>query len=148
MIKKAAEVCNLVLAEHEINIMFVNDKKMAKINNEYLGHAGTTDVISFCYLEHDEPLLPDETAIELIVGVDVAMHEGTVRHDSSYAIELVLYIVHGLLHAAGEDDLEPRAAQQMRRQEKRVITALSEEFIFSDIFPHSPPLNSGCQSRK
>lgn len=108
---------------------------MAEINMAYLGHAGTTDVISFCYLEEAEPLLPDETAIELIVGVDVAMREGTERHDSSYASELTLYIVHGLLHATGEDDLNPEAAQRMRQQENRVITALAQEFVFDDIFP-------------
>jgi probable rRNA maturation factor len=135
MIRKATEICNLPLVEHEINIMFTGDKKMAEINAAYLGHSGTTDVISFCYLEHDEPLLADETAIELIIGVDVAMREGTTRHDSSYAAELVLYIVHGLLHATGEDDLEPVAAQRMRQQETRVMAALKKEFIFSDIFP-------------
>ena len=115
--------------------MFVGDNKMAEVNAAYLGHTGTTDVISFCYLEAAEPLLPDETAIELIVGVDVAMREGTERDDSTYASELTLYIVHGLLHAAGEDDLEPEMAQRMRRQEKRVMTALAQEFIFDDIFP-------------
>jgi probable rRNA maturation factor len=135
MIKKAIEICRLPLGEHEINIMFAGDKKMAGINMAYLGHSGTTDVISFCYLENDEPLLPDETAIELIVGVDVAMREGTARHDSSYAAELTLYIVHGLLHAAGEDDLEPAAAKLMRAQEKRVMTGLRQEFEFNAIFP-------------
>ena len=107
---------------------------MAEINSAYLGHTGTTDVISFCYLEGSEPLLPDETAIELIIGVDVALREGIERKDSSYAAELVLYIVHGLLHAVGEDDLEPLAAQRMRQQETRVMTALAQYFTFSDIF--------------
>jgi probable rRNA maturation factor len=134
MVRKTVELCMLSLAEHELNIMFVGDKKMAEINSTYLGHTGTTDVISFCYLEATEPLLPDETAVELIVGVDVAMREGTERDDSSYAAELTLYIVHGLLHAAGEDDLEPKAAQRMRREEKRVMTALAQEFVFDDIF--------------
>ena len=135
MVRKIVELCLLSLAEHELTIMFVGDKKMTEINHAYLGHTGTTDVISFCYLETTEPLLPDETAVELIVGVDVAMREGTERDDSSYAAELTLYIVHGLLHAAGEDDLEPEAAQRMRQQEKRVMTALAQEFVFDDIFP-------------
>lgn len=135
MIKKATELCGLMLGEHEVNIIFVNDQKMADINMAYLGHAGTTDVISFCYLENGEMLLAADTAIELIVGVDVAMREGTARDDSSYASELVLYIVHGLLHAAGEDDLTPVAVQQMRQHERRVITVLKREFVFDNIFP-------------
>ncbi len=108
---------------------------MAAINEQFLNHQGTTDVISFCYLENGEPLLPDDTAIELIIGVDVAQRVGNERADSSYADELVLYLVHGLLHAAGEDDLEPAATRQMRRQEQRLMTALRDEFIFEDIFP-------------
>ena len=107
---------------------------MAAVNEQFLNHQGTTDVISFCYLEQAESLLPDDTAIELIIGVDVAQRVGAERDDSSYAAELVLYLVHGLLHAAGEDDLEPESAQEMRRQEQRIMTALRQEFIFQDIF--------------
>ena len=47
----------------------------------------------------------------------------------------MLYIVHGLLHSAGEDDLDPLRVQQMRRREKEVMDALLPTIDVEAIFP-------------
>jgi len=91
-----------------------------------------TDVISFCYIE-DGDLDEDDTAVDLVICVDVAIAEGDERDDSSYADELILYIVHGLLHASGEDDLSEEPRKQMRKREHEVMTQLRKEFTFTDI---------------
>lgn len=104
------------------------------MNREFVGHQGTTDVITFNYLENGS-LVPGDVAIEIAVGVEVAQREGEERPDSSYAQEMVLYIVHGLLHCAGEDDLDEKSAGRMRRREQEVISELEKEFDFNEIFP-------------
>ena len=75
--------------------------------------------------------------MELLICLDAARREGEKRADSSYSREVVLYIVHGLLHSAGEDDLSPAPRRRMRRREREVLAGLEPEFDFTALFP--PP---------
>lgn len=97
---------------------------MAKANADYVGHTGTTDVITFSYLDDPETLFPGDVGLELLISAEVAGRVGDRRADSNYARELALYIAHGCLHAAGEDDLDPAARRRMRRREKQVLAAI------------------------
>ena len=72
--------------------------------------------------------------VELIINPDAAAREGRERN-GGYPAEMALYLVHGLLHSAGEDDLSPAPRRRMRRREKECLAALAEEFDFSRIFP-------------
>ena len=108
---------------------------MARYNREIVGHRGTTDVITLSWFDDPEGLFPGDPELLLIVNPDAAAREGAARADSSYAREMALYIVHGMLHAAGEDDLEEEARRSMRSAEKRLLGALAEEFSFAGLFP-------------
>ena len=117
----------------DLNLLFVGDRAMAEYNSELVGHEGSTDVITFSYFDgsgYDE----NDTMIELIINPDAALREGAKR-PGGYAGEMVLYLVHGLLHSAGEDDLEPAARRRMRRRERECLAALRESFDFRRIFP-------------
>lgn len=138
MLERAVGLCGLKLRENqEFNLVFVGDRAMARINRDFVGHEGTTDVITFNYLESGETPDGDETAVELVICPDVASREGAARRDSSYGRELALYMVHGILHCSGYDDLEPEARRRMRRAERRVMQALGAEFDFDEVFPHN-----------
>lgn len=134
------KLCRLKLNDAAIvSISYVGPMTIRQINEQYVGHHGITDVISFVY-ENDFPdspddLVEDETAVEIFVCMDVALKEGKKRNGSSYAEELVLYTVHGLLHAAGEDDLTPEKRKRMRKRETEVMSELKREFDFNEIFP-------------
>jgi len=132
--ERASTLAGLPDGDWILSVDFVNDTAMRAANRDLVGHKGTTDVITFNYFEADAPVLPDEIAIELIICVDVAGREGAKR-PTGYAYELMLYLVHGLLHSAGEDDLTPEAAKSMRRRESECLTALAAEFDFQAIFP-------------
>ncbi len=116
-----------------VSFAFVSSKVIEKINQEYLDHEGDTDVISFSYLNdlNDD----SETVADIIICVDVAYKEGNERKESSYAEELVLYAVHGILHIVGEDDLTENKRKKMRIREAEVIAQLKENFNFEEIFP-------------
>ena len=119
-------------------VSFLSPAGIERVNEDFLGHHGPTDVISFDYRAEDDPgfASANETdafdaeddgdadpSIELIVCPAVA-YEQAVKRGLPYAEEVALYVAHGLLHAAGYDDLNPKAKRVMRRAEKRVMAGL------------------------
>jgi len=121
----------------DLNLLFVNDRSMARYNAELVGHEGTTDVITFSYFDDESGYPENETMIELIINPDAAVREGSKR-PGGYSWEMALYIVHGLLHSAGEDDLSPAPRRRMRRRERECLTQLEKEFDFSTLFTENP----------
>ncbi|MDR4507826.1 MAG: rRNA maturation RNase YbeY [Candidatus Brocadiaceae bacterium] len=101
----------------ELNIVFIDNKKIRKINRNFLGHNYATDVISFSYGE-----IPHENAIcgEIIVSVEMALHR--VQEDANLVEdEIALYVVHGLLHLLGYDDKQKGEAKKMHQREKELL---------------------------
>lgn len=118
-----------------VSVVFLSAERMAEANMEMLGHKGPTDVISF---DLRDPGLPRETedlspGIELYICPEVAEKEAEKR-GLPYAGEVTLYLVHGFLHMAGEDDLTPQAKRRMRRAEKRVIRQLESKMDLERVF--------------
>lgn len=109
----------------ELNIVFVDNKKIKEINKTYLGHNYATDVLSFAY---DEPLhkkgkspLPGDTVMgEMIISVEMATK---IAEKHRYAVEgeIALYLIHGLLHLLGYDDKQKGEAKEMHRKEKELL---------------------------
>ena len=118
----------------ELAVTFTNDRSMKKYNSELVGHTGSTDVITFSYFDDPASFFPGEVGVELIINPDAAAREGEKR-GTGYSRELALYLVHGLLHAAGEDDLEPASRRRMRRREREVMAVLARDFDFAAVFP-------------
>ena len=133
--RRAAEAARLTEnGDWELAVTFTNDRSMKKYNAELVGHSGTTDVITFSYLEDREDFFPGEVGVELIINPDAAAREGA-RRGTGYSRELALYLIHGLLHAAGEDDLETAARRRMRRREREVMQLMAREFDIPAVFP-------------
>ncbi|MBR2425505.1 MAG: rRNA maturation RNase YbeY [Lentisphaeria bacterium] len=120
-------------------VTFLTPEAMAEVNESFLGHTGSTDVISFDYRTCGEPdamfSVEDEEdgedippCVELFICPAVAQREAEKR-SLPYSRELTLYIAHGFLHAAGYDDLQPELKRKMRRAEHRVMSALPAEML-------------------
>ncbi|MPM85095.1 Endoribonuclease YbeY [bioreactor metagenome] len=125
-------------SDWEFRVWFLDDRAMAQAHVDTMNVAGTTDVITLAYLEEPEALFPGDMGLELLIGVEVAAREGAARADSSFADELMLYLVHGCLHAAGENDLTERDRARMRRREAEVLGVLRQTCDFNRIFPVRP----------
>ena len=119
----------------EFRVWFLDDDSMAQAHVDIMDVPGTTDVITMAYLEEPEALFPGDMGLELLVCVPFAEREGAEREDSSFADEMMLYIVHGCLHAAGENDLQEEERKSMRRREAEVLQELRKTYLFSEIFP-------------
>jgi len=50
---------------------------------------------------------------------------------SSWQAEVVRYVVHGVLHLLGYDDLKPALRRRMKREENRLMRLLAREFTFA-----------------
>lgn len=124
------------VAAATISIAIVDDNEIHEINRRHLQHDYPTDVISFLIEESggDESRRSDPTGRcsgktiegEIVVStetaVDVALDYGTEPHD-----EVALYLIHGLLHVCGYDDLTDEELPLMRARERVALTALRIE---------------------
>ncbi|MFA6568926.1 MAG: rRNA maturation RNase YbeY [Victivallales bacterium] len=135
MIEKACHICGLLdnNPDFSIAVNFVDTETICRINREFVGHEGTTDVISFNYTIKGNPC-PDDINAELFICTDTA-ELAAKNLKKKLSDEIALYIVHGILHVSGEDDLTPPDRKKMRRLEKKVLSELRNTFDFGVIFP-------------
>ncbi|MGD1086132.1 MAG: rRNA maturation RNase YbeY [Verrucomicrobiota bacterium] len=111
-------------ASGRLGVHLINAKEMTRLNEEFLGHAGSTDVITFNYQEGTEEkgLLDGE----IFISVDDAV-ACAPRFRTRWQSELVRYLAHGVLHLQGYDDDRPAARRKMKKLENRLLKQLSRE---------------------
>ncbi len=128
-----ARLLQTLQAEHvvsaSLSVAVVTDEAIHAVNRDHLGHDYATDVISFLYSEDTSgsgsvPAVPRGAGKvidgELVVSAETAVREaerfGWQPHD-----ELSLYLVHGLLHLCGYDDLTAEELPLMRQREREIL---------------------------
>jgi probable rRNA maturation factor len=116
-----------IFAAAQLGVYFINAAEMACLNEQFLGHTGSTDVIAFDYEEETEG---DGWCGEIYISVDDAVASAP-RFRATWQLELARYLVHGMLHLRGYDDQEPAARRQMKREENRLLKELSRRFDWS-----------------
>jgi probable rRNA maturation factor len=102
----------------ELSLVFLDDKSLARLHGDFLDDPTTTDVITF------EGFAEAGTAGEICVSVDTA-RRFAADSGLEFADELMLYVVHGWLHLAGYDDLEPTKKRRMRAAEARAMKMIA-----------------------
>jgi probable rRNA maturation factor len=101
----------------ELSLVFLTDAAIAKIHADFMDDPTATDVITF---EGDTAV---GLAGEVCVSADTARAYAR-EHHRDFSEELALYIVHGWLHLAGYDDLQPAKKRKMRAAEARAMKLL------------------------
>jgi probable rRNA maturation factor len=101
----------------ELSIVFLSDAALAKLHADFLSDPTPTDVITF----EGDPTLG--VAGEICVSVDTAARYARL-HRGKFSRELLLYVIHGWLHLAGYDDLQPVKKRRMRAAETRALGLL------------------------
>lgn len=98
----------------EVTVVLCGDAEIARLHGEHFDDPSPTDVITF-------PL--DETSADLVVSVETAMRVASDQGHDPQA-EVVLYAVHGTLHACGLDDIEAAERAAMRAAERAVLESI------------------------
>lgn len=116
------------IAAAEIVVALVDDCIIHAVNREHLAHDYATDVISFLYESDRAPNTAKETGRscgaqldgELVLSVETALRSATEFGWDAEA-EIRLYLVHGLLHLCGYDDLSDSEQAIMRNREREIL---------------------------
>ncbi len=106
--------------EFDLGIYLVRDRKMIYLNETFLRHAGTTDVVTFDYREDARA---ERLHGEIFICVDEARRQAALRQ-LPWPREVLRYAVHGILHLAGYDDRDRNARRQMKAMENRLLKRL------------------------
>jgi len=118
----------------ELGLHLVGTAEMARINLQFLNHTGSTDVITFDYSESStlKPQLSTPLHGEIYVCLDDAVAQAR-KFRTTWPSELARYVIHGLLHLRGHDDLVPAARRRMKREENRLLREVARQFPISKL---------------
>jgi probable rRNA maturation factor len=102
-----------------ISVAFLRNARMARMNREFLGHHGATDVITF----ELAPVLGVVVG-DIYIAPDVARANAR-ENGIGVRTELVRLVVHGTLHVLGythDEGADRMLGDMWRRQEKLVAS--------------------------
>ncbi|MDP6959679.1 MAG: rRNA maturation RNase YbeY [Planctomycetota bacterium] len=99
-------------ARGDVSFAIVDNRRIRKLNRQYLNHDYATDVLAFPMAS---PLLG-----EVILSAEYAIKEAKSRGISPQE-ELLRYAAHGLLHLLGYDDHDPG--------DKKIMWARQEQYL-------------------
>ena len=151
-LKQIAEalLSDLEIEEAELGINLVTAREMTLVNETFLRHEGSTDVITFDYAEA-RAALPREAknrtrrpaaraplSGEIFVCVDEAILQAR-KFGTRWQSEVVRYIIHGILHLLGHDDSGAAARRRMKREENRLLRRFPGGF-----HSRNPPAPLNC----
>lgn len=135
-------------------VHLVSARVMASMNEHFLRHHGSTDVITFDHSSLDHwawshaPSLTEagEHAAaphgrlfcgEMFVSIDDAIAQAK-QFRSRWTSELARYVLHGLLHLAGYDDKQARSRRRMKREEDRLLRLAQRAFPLERLHKTAP----------
>ncbi len=99
-------------ADGDISIALLSDEEIREVNKNHLSHDYATDVISFDLSNSDDFL-----EAEIIASVETADREA-IEQEWQGDDELLLYIIHGMLHIIGLGDKKTKETKIMREAEQ------------------------------
>jgi probable rRNA maturation factor len=106
----------------KLNILLTDDDEIKKYNKKYFNCFSSTDVISFSMIEND--IMPKNDVLgDMIVSLQTIKKNSKI-YNTSFKEELLLVIIHGLLHILGYDHLNENSV--MRKKEKEYLKCISK----------------------
>lgn len=119
VIKKERQICS------EVNIYFVNTSIIMQLHEQFFDDPSPTDCISFPMDKKEEEKIYSYLLGEVFICPATAIAYAA-RHVGDPYKETTLYLVHGLLHLMGYNDLEEQDIILMRQAEKRHMQHLQK----------------------
>ena len=126
------------VTDYELGFHFVDAAEMARVNQTYLQHEGSTDVITFDHNDATNAANPSRLHGEIFISVPDAVTQARA-FSTTWTEELMRYIIHGLLHLRGYDDLQPALRRVMKREEQRLLRRVAAQFELREIGRVQPP---------
>lgn len=105
-----------------LSVVLTDNRRLHKLNRDYLGIDAPTDVLSFPASESD----PDTGARylgDILISVPYA-RKGAKEAGHPLESELQLLVVHGVLHLLGHDHAKPKEKATMWKAQREILTQL------------------------
>lgn len=102
-----------------LSVAVVSDAAMRRVNREFHDCDEPTDVLAFALGAGGD----DGFDAEVIVSLDTARREAA-EHGVAPEAELLLYVVHGVLHLSGYDDHSLADARRMHARALSILAGL------------------------
>ena len=112
------EVLGKKSSSAKLSFAFVDNNEIKRLNKKYFDSDDVTDVIAFPLNNHNNSLNG-----EIVVSVETAV-DTAIKEDVDVEGEIVLYVVHGLLHLLGYSDVNREDAIIMHEKESMILKAL------------------------
>lgn len=110
-----------------ISVAVVDDETISGVHEEFMNDPSTTDVISFDLTDDGDPA----PTFEMVVNADMAARMADEMGHSAEE-ELLLYVLHGLLHNLGFDDLTEEDFLIMHKEEDDILEQLGLGRLFGE----------------
>lgn len=107
----------------EVSLHFISTSEMKKLHEAYFNDPETTDCISFPIDSTDD--VGYKILGEVFICPKTAINYA-VQYEKDPYEEVQLYIIHGLLHLLGYDDIKPKDRAIMRRKERNTLKSLQK----------------------
>ena len=115
----------------EVIFHFIDKKAISNLHEEFFSDPSPTDCISFPIDHPNDHSEGHHILGEVFVCSQVAI-EYAKEHTLSPYSELSVYMIHGLLHLLGYDDLSATDKKIMREEETRCMTYLRQKNALID----------------
>ena len=102
--------------KEEINCIFTDNNTIQQLNSKYRGIDAPTDVLSFSFVEGENPGYRGKMFGDIYISVQMAK-QNAKRYRHSLFEELKLLFVHGILHLLGYKDEKEKDRKQMKEKE-------------------------------
>ena len=85
----------------ELSVLLTNDRKIRTLNKQYRGQDRATDVLSFS--QNEEENKPNSSLMgDVVISTETAKRQAA-EHGLTLEEEIVLLLIHGILHLLGFD---------------------------------------------
>lgn len=131
----AAVEANLASSDADgvtLGVVLLGAGRMREVNRTFLQHDYVTDVIAFNFA--DEIAGDDEPTVGEVLVCPAKAVENAADYGTDARREIMLCIVHGILHLSGMDDSTGSEKTAMRREEGRILSILDSRCGFHDLF--------------
>lgn len=121
-----AEILKILKKRRKIGleVVFLSDKEIQQVNKKYKHSDRPTDVLSFDL----------GSCGQILISSDTALRNSGI-FNTPFEKEIVLYVIHGILHLFGYDDETAAQKKRMSRKENLILKRLCQKNFSKVLMP-------------
>ena len=105
----------------EVEVVFVDEEEIVRINREHLNRDYVTDIISFNYNETDQKYIEGT-----LFCCAQRINEQSDEFQTDLRFEFQRVVIHGLLHLAGFNDQTLQDKENMTLMENKILSLINK----------------------